>query len=47
MVTKPDRTKFLKHLNTAVDSFEDYSQSLYNNVIAISHNDADGISSVG
>jgi len=46
MATKPDRTKFLKHLNSAVDSFEDYSQSLYNNVIAISHNDADGISSL-
>jgi single-stranded DNA-specific DHH superfamily exonuclease len=46
MGTKPDRTKFLKHLNTAVDYFEDYSQTLYNNVIAISHNDADGISSL-
>ena len=46
MGTKPDRTKFLKHLNTAVDFFEDYSQNLYNNVIAISHNDADGISSL-
>ena len=46
MGTKPDRTKFLKHLNTAVDFFEDYSQNLYNNIIAISHNDADGISSL-
>ena len=46
MGAKPDRTKFLKHLNTAVDFFEDYSQNLYNNIIAISHNDADGISSL-
>lgn len=46
MVQKPDRNKFLENLNNAVDNFEDYSQSLYNNVIAISHNDADGISSL-
>jgi single-stranded DNA-specific DHH superfamily exonuclease len=46
MVLKPDRNKFLENLNNAVDSFEDYSHNLYNNVIAISHNDADGISSL-
>ncbi|MHA1475503.1 MAG: hypothetical protein ACTSQ5_09980, partial [Promethearchaeota archaeon] len=46
MGAKPDRTKFLRQLNTATDFFEDYSQTLYNNMIAISHNDADGISSL-
>lgn len=46
MVQKPDRKKFLEKLNTAVDIFEDNSRNLYNNVIAISHNDADGISSL-
>ncbi len=46
MVQKPDQKKFLEKLNTAVDFFEDNSRNLYNNVIAISHNDADGISSL-
>jgi single-stranded DNA-specific DHH superfamily exonuclease len=46
MVLNPDRNKFLENLNNAVDCFEDYSQNLYNNIIAISHNDADGISSL-
>ena len=46
MARKPDRNKFLENLNNAVDFFEDYSNNLYNNVIAISHNDADGISSL-
>ena len=46
MVQKPDRKNFLEKLNTAVDFFEDNSRNLYNNVIAISHNDADGISSL-
>ena len=46
MGAKPDRTKFLRQLNTATDFFEDYSQNVYNNMIAISHNDADGISSL-
>ncbi|MHA2289210.1 MAG: DHH family phosphoesterase [Promethearchaeota archaeon] len=46
MAQKPDRNKFLENLNNAVDYFEDYSHNLYNNVIAISHNDADGISSL-
>ena len=46
MGQKPDRKNFLEKLNTAVDFFEDNSRNLYNNVIAISHNDADGISSL-
>ncbi|MBY9011149.1 MAG: DHH family phosphoesterase [Candidatus Lokiarchaeota archaeon] len=46
MTRKPDRNKFLENLNSAVDFFEDYSHNLYNNVVAISHNDADGISSL-
>jgi single-stranded DNA-specific DHH superfamily exonuclease len=46
MAQKPDHNKFLENLNSAVDYFEDYSHNLYNNVIAISHNDADGISSL-
>ena len=36
-----DRTKFLEDLNNAIDNFEDNN---YSKVIAISHNDADGIS---
>ncbi|MFX1317391.1 MAG: DHHA1 domain-containing protein [Promethearchaeota archaeon] len=43
MVKKPDKNKFLEDLNTAIDQFIDHS---YNRVIAISHNDADGISSL-
>ena len=38
-----DRTKFLEDLNNAIDQFIDRS---YEKVIAISHNDADGISSL-
>ena len=38
-----DRTKFLEDLNNAIDNFEDNN---YSKVIAISHNDADGISSL-
>ena len=38
-----NRTKFLEDLNKAIDNFEDNN---YNKVVAISHNDADGISSL-
>ena len=38
-----DRTKFLEDLNNAIDNFED---NTYSKVVAISHNDADGISSL-
>ena len=41
MAKKLDRTKFLEDLNNAIDNFEDND---YNKVVAISHNDADGIS---
>jgi single-stranded DNA-specific DHH superfamily exonuclease len=43
MTKKPDRPKFLVDFNHAVDEFIDHS---YNRVINISHNDADGISSL-
>ena len=46
MVKNSDHDKFLEEIHNAVDLFIDYSKSLYNNVIAISHNDADGISSL-
>ena len=46
MVKKPDRLKFLEALDNAVDVFIDNSKNVYNNIIAISHNDADGISSL-
>ena len=46
MVKIPDQNKFLEALNNAVDIFTDNSKNLYNNIIAISHNDADGISSL-
>jgi RecJ-like exonuclease len=46
MAQKQDKKKFLEILNNAVDTFQDYSESEYNKVIAISHNDADGISSL-
>jgi len=39
----PDRTKFLEDLDNAVNQFLDHK---YTKVIAISHNDADGISSL-
>jgi len=41
MTTKPDKTKFLEHLDRAVDEFIDRS---FAHIITISHNDADGIS---
>ena len=43
MASKTDKTKFLEDLNNAVDNFIDNS---FSRVIAISHNDADGISSL-
>lgn len=43
MVNNPDKTKFMEDFNNAVDQFIDNS---YTRVIAISHNDADGISSL-
>ena len=46
MVKKPDRTAFLRDLEGAVEHFVDNSKRKYNNVILISHNDADGISSL-
>ena len=46
MAKKPDRTAFLRNLEGAVEHFIDYSNSKYNNIILISHNDADGISSL-
>jgi len=46
MVKKPDRLKFLEVLDNAVGVFIDNSKNVYNNIIAISHNDADGISSL-
>ena len=43
MTKKPDRVKFLEDFNQAADEFSDNS---YTRVINISHNDADGISSL-
>jgi len=43
MTKKPNRAKFLEDFNHAVDEFTDHS---YSRVINISHNDADGISSL-
>ena len=43
MANKPDKTKFLDDFNNAVDNFTDHS---FSRIIAISHNDADGISSL-
>ncbi len=43
MTKKPNKTKFLEDLSNAVDNFIDKS---FSRVIAISHNDADGISSL-
>ncbi len=43
MTKKPDKVKFLEDFNNAVDHFIDHS---YSRVINISHNDADGISSL-
>ena len=43
MSKKPDKTKFLEDFNKAVDQFID---GAYSQVITISHNDADGISSL-
>ena len=44
-MTKPNHKEFLEDLNNAIDSFVDNSHN-YNKVIIISHNDADGISSL-
>jgi RecJ-like exonuclease len=44
MTKKPDRAKFLIDLESTVEHFIDYSNNNYNNIILISHNDADGIS---
>ena len=46
MAKNPNRTKFLQDLESAVEHFIDYSKSKYNNIIIISHNDADCISSL-
>jgi len=46
MNIKPNQNKFLTDLNNAVDIFIDNSKNNYNNIIAITHNDADGISSL-
>jgi single-stranded DNA-specific DHH superfamily exonuclease len=43
MAIKPNHSKFLEDLNNAVDNFID---NKYKKVIIISHNDADGISSL-
>jgi len=43
MTKKPEKTKFLEDFNNAVDQFIDHS---FTRAIAISHNDADGISSL-
>jgi len=43
MVKKPDKSKFLEDFNNAVDHFVDQS---YSKILTISHNDADGISSL-
>jgi len=44
MGKKPERTKFLRDFDNAVEHFQDFSKNLYEKVIIISHNDADGIS---
>lgn len=41
MATNPEKNKFMEDFNNAVDVFVDHS---FSRVIAISHNDADGIS---
>jgi RecJ-like exonuclease len=46
MAKKPDRTSFLRDLEGAVEHFIDNSRSKYTNIVLISHNDADGISSL-
>ena len=43
MTKKPDKAKFLEDFNNAVDQFTDHS---FTRAVAISHNDADGISSL-
>lgn len=43
MADKPDKTKFLEVFNKAVDNFIDH---YFSRAITISHNDADGISSL-
>ena len=46
MAKKPNRNAFLRDLEEAVEHFIDFSKIKYNNIILISHNDADGISSL-
>jgi len=43
---KPNYKKFMETLNNAVDNFLDSSKKQYKKIISISHNDADGISSL-
>jgi len=43
MTNEPNKAKFLEDFNNAVDNFVDHS---YSRIMAISHNDADGISSL-
>ena len=43
MATIPEKNKFMEDFNNAVDVFVDHS---FSRIIAISHNDADGISSL-
>lgn len=43
MTKKPEKAKFLEDFNNAVDQFIDHS---FTRAVAISHNDADGISSL-
>jgi len=43
MTKKPDKVKFLEDFNNAIDHFVDHS---YPRIMTISHNDADGISSL-
>lgn len=46
MSIKPNQKKFLADLDNAVDTFIDNSNNYYNNIVAITHNDADGLSSL-
>ncbi|MHA1749323.1 MAG: DHH family phosphoesterase [Promethearchaeota archaeon] len=46
MSIKPNRNKFLADLSNAVDNFIDNSNGIIRKCIAITHNDADGLSSL-
>ncbi|NHJ24034.1 MAG: DHH family phosphoesterase [Candidatus Lokiarchaeota archaeon] len=46
MTQNPSEKRFLEALDNAVDLFSDHAKNVYSKVIAISHNDADGISSL-